>query len=103
MEEHFYRDRLQERYGIDVVVPGEEEQLGVHGIIYDELWKGSIRRASRQACLQIIEELTGRGAEGIVVGCTELPLLIHPDHVPVWLFDTTRLHGEAPVKLALSE
>jgi len=103
MEEQFYRDRLQERFGIAVLVPREEEQAIVHRIIYDELCQGKIRRASRQACLKIIEGLTGQGAEGIVLACTELPLLIRPSDVHVPLLDTTRLHAEAAVRLALAE
>jgi len=103
MEEQFYRDRLQKRFGIAVLVPGEEEQAIVHRIIYDELCEGKTGVASRRACLKIIEGLTGRGAEGIVLGCTELPLLIRPGDTHVPLFDTTRLHAEAAVKLALAE
>ena len=103
MEDQFYRDRLQKRFGIAVLVPREEEQAIVHRIIYDELCQGKIRGASRRACLKIIEGLTGRGAEGIILGCTELPLLIRPGDVRVPVFDTTRLHAEAAVKLALAE
>jgi aspartate racemase len=102
MEETFYRDRLQKGFGIDVLVPGQAEQDAVHRIIYEELCLGKIRQASRQACLKIIGGLKGRGAEGIILGCTELPLLIRSDDVPVALFDTTRLHAEAAVELALS-
>lgn len=82
---------------------GEEGQATVHRIIYDELCLGKIRDSSRRACLEIIEGLTGWGAEGIVLGCTELPLLIHPGDVHVPVFDTTRLHAEAAVKLTLAE
>jgi len=103
MEERFYRGRLQESFGIEVLVPGEEERAMTHRIIYDELCQGRIKDSSRRACVRIIEGLTGRGAEGIVLGCTELPLLIHPGDVHVPMFDTTRLHAEAAVKLALAE
>ena len=103
MAEQFYRDRLKKRFDIDVVVPAEDEQAVVHRIIYDELCQGKIRDSSRQSCLEIIEKLTKRGAEGIVLGCTELPLLIRPSDVQVPVFDTTRLHAEAAVELALSE
>jgi aspartate racemase len=102
MAEQFYRDRLKKRFDIDVVVPAEDEQAVVHRIIYDELCQGKIRDSSRQSCLEIIEKLTKRGAEGIVLGCTELPLLIRPSDVQVPVFDTTRLHAEAAVELALS-
>ena len=84
-------------------MPREEEQAMVHRIIYDELCHGEIRASSRRVCLEIIERLTGRSAEGIVLGCTELPLLIRPADVRVPVFDTTRLHAEAAVKLALAE
>ena len=103
MEEPFYRDRLQKRFGIKVLVPGQEEQDIVHRIIYEELCLGKIEQVSRQACLKITEGLKEQGAEGIVLGCTELPLLIRPGDVRVPLFDTTRLHAEAAVKLALGE
>jgi len=103
MAGQFYRDRLKKRFDIDVVVPAEDEQAVVHRIIYDELCRGKIRDSSRQSCLEIIEKLTKRGAEGIVLGCTELPLLIRPGDVQVPVFNTTRLHAEAAVELALSE
>ena len=103
MEESFYRDRLQKCFGIEVLVPGQEEQNIVHRIIYEQLCLGKIEQASRQACLKIIEGLRGRGAQGIILGCTELPLLIRPGDVRVPLFDTTRLHAEAAVRLVLGE
>jgi len=103
MAEQFYRDRLKKRFDIDVVVPTENEQAVVHRIIYDELCRGKIRDSSRQSCLEINKKLTKQGAEGIVLGCTELPLLIRPSDVQVPVFDTTRLHAEAAVELALSE
>lgn len=103
MGDPFYRDRLKERFDIDAVVPTEDEQAVVHRIIYDELCHGKISIPSRKACLEIIEWLKRRGAKGIILGCTELPLLIHPDDVPVLLFDTTHLHAEAAAELALGE
>lgn len=103
MEEPFYRGRLQEGFDVDALVPGKEERDIVHRIIYEELCQGKMRRASRQVCLSIIKGLMASGAEGIVLGCTELPLLIQPSDVRVPLFDTTRLHAEAAVKLALGE
>lgn len=103
MEEPFYKDRLRKHFGIEVLVPGQAERDMVHRIIYDELCRGKISISSRQACLKITEGLRRRGAEGIILGCTELPLLIRPDDVKIPLFDTTRLHAEAAVELALSE
>ena len=101
MQERFYQDRLRRQFGIHVLVPDDADQVKVHRIIYDELCRGKISDASRRACLKIIEELTGRGAEGIVLACTELPLLIHSQDVDIPLFDTTRLHAEAAVEMAL--
>jgi len=89
MEEHFYRDRLKKHFDIDVLVPAEDERAIVHRIIYDELCRGKIAIPSHQAYLEIIEKLTERGAEGIVLGCTELPLLIRPGDTHVSVFDTT--------------
>jgi len=103
MEEQFYRERLREQSGVEVLVPGEEERAIVHRIIYDELCQEEIKDSSRRACIDIINELIGRGVEGIVLGCTELPLLIRPGDINVPLFDTTRLHAEAAAKMALAE
>ncbi len=103
MEEDFYRDRLGKRFGIDVIVPPKEKQNVIDRIIYEELCQGKIIDTSRRACLEIIEGLTGRGAEGIILGCTELPLLVRPGDTSVPLFDTTRLHAEAAVKVSLAE
>jgi len=103
MEEQFYRGRLQERFGIEVLVPREEERVIIHRIIYDELCQGRIEDSSHRACVKIIAGLIGQGAEGIVLGCTELPLLIRPGDIDVPVFDTTRLHAEAAVDLALSD
>ena len=81
----------------------EDERATVHNIIYEEFCRGKIEGASRRACFRIIETLMERGAEGIILGCTELPLLISPAEVSVPVFNTTQLHAEAAVKLALSE
>jgi len=103
MAERFYQDRLKKHFEIEVVVPAEDEQAVVHRIIYDELCRRKIRDSSRRACLQIIDKLTKRSAEGIVLGCTELPLLIRTGDVRVPVFDTMRLHAEAAVEMALSK
>jgi aspartate racemase len=101
MEEPFYRNRLQENFGIEIIVPGEEDGALVHEIIFGELCRGKIKDSSRLVCTRIIDGLLDKGAEGIILGCTELTLLIRPGDVHVPLFDTTRLHAEAAVKLAL--
>lgn len=103
MQESFYRDRLRKAFDIHVTVPKKMEQDTVHRVIYKELCLGKIEVASRQACLRIIEGLEECGAEGIILGCTELQLLIQPDDIQVPLFDTTRLHAEAAVDLAISD
>ena len=103
VEEPFYQNRLRRRFGIEVLVPGEDDMASVHQIIYDELCRGVVKDSSRQTCIDIISRLVNRGAEGIILGCTELPLLIRPEDVGVPLFNTTRLHSEAAVDLALAE
>ena len=103
MRQDFYRERLRKYFDIDVVVPDEDEQATVHNLIYEKLCRGKIEEASRRACLKIIGALTERGTEGIILGCTELPLLIRPADVRVPLFDTTRLDAEAAVESALDE
>jgi len=103
MEEPFYRDRLLNGFGINVLVPQEAERNMIHRIIHRELCKGKILEDSRLSCIEIIKQLKSYGAQGIVLGCTELPLLIHSKHVDIPLFDTARLHAEAAVDLALAE
>jgi len=102
-EEQFYRERLREKSHTQVIVPSEEERAIVHRIIYDELCQEEIKDSSRRACIDTINGLMEQGAEGIVLGCTELSLLIRPSDINVPLFDTTRLHAEAAVKMALAE
>jgi aspartate racemase len=101
MQEQFYQDRLRKDFGIHVLVPDDNDQAEVHRIIYDELCRGKISSASRRACLKMIDGLIDQGAEGIVLACTELPLLIHSRDVDIPLLDTTRLHAEAAVEMAL--
>jgi len=94
MEEDFYRARLAERHGLDVLIPTPEDRNTVHRIIYDELCLGDIRPASREAYLAVIGRLRAAGAECIILGCTEISLLVAPHHVPdLPLFDTTQLHA----------
>ena len=104
MEEAFYRGRLTHRYGLDVVVPEAEGRTLVHDIIYQELVQGQLRPKSRAALADLIRALTAEHQlEGLILGCTELGLLIGPSDSPVPLFDTTRLHAQAAVDLALAE
>ncbi len=101
MEQSFYRDRLA-RHGLEVVVPSATDRMVVHRIIYEELCMGVIREESREAHRAIIDRLVAAGAEGVVLGCTELELLVRADDAPVPVFATTRLHAAAAVDLALA-
>ena len=101
MEQDFYRGRL-ERHGLDVIVPHEPGRTTVHDVIYDELVRGVIDPDSKLRYLDVIEALIGRGAGGVIAGCTEIELLVGPDDVSVPYFPTTRLHAEAAIEAALS-
>lgn len=103
MESSFYRDLLKERYEIELMIPNEEDRQCIHDIIYDELIFGIITEASRLAYTRIIESLQADGAEGVILGCTEIPLLIQQQHVSIPLFDTTYLHATAAVRKALEQ
>ena len=101
MEQDFYVGRLREAHGLDVLVPGEADRRIVHDVIYDELCVGVVRDESRTEYRRVMRELAGRGAEGILLGCTEIDLLVGADDAPVPVFDTTRLHAERAVELSL--
>ena len=103
MKESFYQERLRDRFAIEVLVPGEDDIDTIHQIIYSELCEGKIKASSRRVCADIISRLVNEDAEGIVLGCTELSLLIQPSDIHAPIFDTTRLHAEAAVNLALAE
>ena len=103
MEQGFYRNRLRDRHGIDVVLPAELDRAHVHRVIYEELCLGKIRPDSREFYRQVIEDLVRRGAQAIVLGCTEIGLLVDEDLSPVPLFDTTIAHASAAVDFALQE
>lgn len=102
MEQPFMRERL-ESHGLEVLVPEEEDRQAVHRIIYDELVQGVIREESRQVYRQVMARLADRGAEGIILGCTEIGLLVGPEDAPVPVFDTTEIHAKAAVARALAE
>ena len=101
MEENFYKGRLTQKYGLDVLVPEAASREIVHRVIYEELVLGQIEAASKQQYLAIIEQLIAQGAEGVILGCTEIGLLVQPSDARVPLFDTTRIHAEAAVEYAL--
>jgi aspartate racemase len=102
MEQDFYIGRLERTHGLAVVVPGPEDRRLVHEVIYQELCLGIVKEDSREAYQRVIDDLVDRGAEGILLGCTEIDLLIGPQDAPVPVFDTTRLHAERAVDLALA-
>ncbi|NHI01658.1 aspartate/glutamate racemase family protein [Oceanimonas sp. MB9] len=101
MEQDFYKGRLTEQYGLDVVVPNEADRKIVHDIIYGELCLGEIKDESRQAYLRIVNELRQAGAEAVILGCTEIGLLIGQEHTEVPLYDTTVIHAAKAVEWAL--
>jgi aspartate racemase len=101
MEHDFYRGRLEQRFGLQVLVPEAEDRAAVHGIIYRELVAGQVLDASREIYRAVIQRLVARGAQGIILGCTEIMLLIGQADSPVPIFDTTTLHATAAVDRAL--
>lgn len=102
MEQAFYRERLRERHNLKVLIPDVEDRDVVHRVIYDELCLGQIKAESREAYRKIIASLVAQGAEAIILGCTEISLLIGQVDADVTLFDTTELHAHAAAQRALS-
>jgi len=103
MEGDFYRKRMKERHGIEVLIPEKENRDKVHDMIYNELCKGEVKKESKNSLLRTLQNLVDRGAEGIILGCTEIPLYITEDDVDIPLFDTTTIHAEAAVDRALED
>jgi len=103
MEEDFYVGRLRDQFGLNVLIPEQDERDLVHRVIYDELCLGQVCAPSRDRYREIIAGLAARGAQGVILGCTEIGLLVKPEDSPIPLFDTTRLHAEAAVDWALGE
>jgi aspartate racemase len=101
MEGEFYRGRLVERHGLEVLIPEAEDRETVHRVIYGELVLGEIKTESQELYKAIIERLTAAGAQGIILGCTEIGLLIKEKDCRVPLFDTTAIHATAAVEFAL--
>ncbi len=102
MEQDFYKGRLQERFGLEVLVPDDAARERVHRIIYDELCLGDIRESSQAEYLAIIADLAQAGAQAVILGCTEIALLVGACQAAVPLYDTTAIHAEAAVTLALA-
>ena len=101
MEQNFYKGRLINNHDINVMVPNEEDRNIVHSIIYNELCQGHVNQPSKEQFVRIIEKLKNEGAEGVILGCTEIPLLIKQADVSIPTFDTTRIHAEMAVAFAL--
>jgi aspartate racemase len=103
MEEPFYRNALEQKYGIEVVTPNLSERDYINTVIFDELCRNDIRENSRTEFVSIINRLADDvGAQGVILGCTEIPLLIQTGDVKIPVFDTTRIHAEAAVNYALA-
>uniref|UniRef100_UPI003F4977DE aspartate/glutamate racemase family protein n=1 Tax=Nonomuraea bangladeshensis TaxID=404385 RepID=UPI003F4977DE len=100
MEMDFYRDRMR-HHGVEVMVPDEPDRAIVHDVIYQELTQGRVEDSSREEYRRIIAGLARRGAQGVILGCTEITLLVGPADSPVPVFDSTRIHVETAVELAL--
>lgn len=101
MEGDFYRTRIREKHGIDVIIPDAADRETVHAVIYEELVLGVINPASRRRFREIIDRLAAAGAQGVILGCTEIPLLVGQQDSGLPLFDTTRIHARRAVELSL--
>ena len=101
MEEEFYKKRLKEKHKIKTITPGKKDRQIIHKIIMDELTHEVIKKSSKQRYKKIIDKLVSKGAEGIILGCTEIPLLIKQEDVDIPVFDTTEIHAKAAVDYAL--
>ena len=102
MEQDFYKGRLRDQHGLNVIVPDEADRQIIHKIIYEELCLGEIKESSRDKYLSIMNKMSDNGAEAIIEGCTEITLLVQQQHTDILLFDTTAIHAEAAAILALS-
>ena len=102
MEKDFYSKILTDKYGVEVIIPKAEDREIVHDCIYKELVRGEISASSKQEFQRIIGDLQENGAQGVILGCTEIPMLIQQDDVEIPVFDTTSLHVDAALKRALN-
>ncbi len=102
MEQDFYKGRIKEKYNIDVIIPDLDERKIVHDVIFNELCLGQVKDESREIYKKIIKNLAKNGAEGIILGCTEIPLLVNQKDFAIPIFDTTLIHSIAAVDYALS-
>jgi len=102
MEQDFYKGRLIDQHGLNVLVPPKPDRDIVHRIIYEELCLGQVRDESRHEYLRIMADLQAAGAQAVIEGCTEIVLLVQQEHTNIPLFDTTAIHAEAAVEMALA-
>jgi aspartate racemase len=102
MEQAFYKDRLRERHGLQILTPGQEDRDTVHRIIYDELCVGQVKEASRAEYRRVIASLVAQGAQAVILGCTEISLLVGAQDSAVPLFDTTSIHARKAADWALA-
>jgi aspartate racemase len=102
MEKDFYKKTLLEKFGIETIIPNQQEREVVHSVIYNELVQGIIKDESREKYVKIINRLHAEGAQGVILGCTEIPLLVSEKDVEIPIFDTTTIHAEKAVEWALS-
>lgn len=103
MEMGFLRDRLRDRHGLEVIVPGEADREMVNRVVFEELCLGRVLEASREAYRRVMGALAAAGAQGVILGCTEIPMLVGPGDSPVPVFDTTGLHARAAADFALAD
>ena len=101
MEEDFYKGRLTKKYGLKVITPNKQDREIIHKIIYNELCLGRIKENSKKEYLRIISELAKNGAEGVILGCTEIGLLVKQSDTDIKLFDTTQIHAKKAVETAI--
>lgn len=102
MEKDFYKKTLLEKFGIETIIPNQQEREIIHGIIYNELVQGVVKDESRAKFVKIINRLQNEGAQGVILGCTEIPLLVANNDVSIPVFDTTTIHAQKAVEWALS-
>ena len=103
MQQDFYKGRLSQDFGIQVLVPSEAQQAMVHEVIYQELCLGVINPASKQKYLAVLQDLFNQGAQAVILGCTEITLLVQQTDTPIPLYDTTAIHAQSAVEAALDE
>ena len=103
MEQDFYAGRLREKHGLSVLIPEEADRTIVHNVIYNELVLGEVKEASRSEFLRIMEAMKSDGAQGVILGCTEIGMLVGQSHTDIPLFDTALIHASKAVEIALGQ